>query len=47
MDGKSWEENPLEVPADLAEGAPKMTRVKTDRLYKGDMAGNGTLRHAA
>lgn len=41
MDGKTWEEAPLDIPADLAENAPKMTRVKTERDFKGEFEGSG------
>jgi hypothetical protein len=42
MDGKSWEESPLNVPEDLKESAPKLTQVKTDRVFRGDAEGTGT-----
>jgi len=41
MDGKSWEESPLNVPQDLKESAPRLTQVKTDRSFKGDVEGTG------
>jgi len=46
MDGKSWEESPLNVPEGLKEGAPKMTQVKTDRVFKGDVEGTGKYSYA-
>lgn len=41
MDGKSWDESPLNVPEGLKEGAPKLTQVKADRVFKGDIEGTG------
>ena len=38
---EGWEEVPLELPEDLAAGAPKLVRIKFNRIFKGDLEGKG------
>lgn len=42
MDTTSWDESPLEFPAFLTATA-KMTRVRTERIFKGALIGKGTV----